>query len=125
VKELRNAYQAWCLENGERPISSAAFGRSLDERGFPHFKGGKNVSYRRGIRLFTAAELALDAPTPAPSEGTPEAQGGLPGLPGLPRFQVHEKIDSHEGLPENRVTQVTQVTHEPSEEHEELVEELF
>lgn len=128
VKELRNAYQAWCLENGERPISSAAFGRSLDERGFPHFKGGKNVSYRRGIRLFTAAELALDAPPPEPpepSEETPEAQGGLPGLPGLPRFQVHEKIDSHEGLPENRVTQVTQVTHEPSEEHEELVEELI
>lgn len=122
VKELRNAYQAWCLENGERPISSAAFGRSLDERGFPHCKGGKNVSYRRGIRLFTAAELALDAPTPAPSEGTPEAQGGLPGLPGLPRFQVHEKIDSHEGLSENRVTQVTQVTHEPPEE---LVEELI
>jgi len=119
VKELRNAYQAWCLENGERPISSAAFGRSLDERGFPSRKGAKNVSYRLGIRLFTAAELEA-APPPEPSEETPEERGGLPGLPGLPDFQEVSEFVSHEGLSENRVTQVTQVTHE-----EELVEELL
>lgn len=124
VKELRTAYQNWCLENGERPISSAAFGRSLDERGFPHFKGGKNVSYRRGIRLFTAAELEAAQPDRHPTE-EPELPGGLPGLPGLPDFQEVSKFVSHEGLSENRVTQVTQVTHEPPGQQADLVEELF
>ena len=121
---MRNAYQAWCLENGERPISSAAFSRSLDERGFPSFKGGKNVSYRKGIRLFTAAELEAAQPDRHPTE-EPELPGGLPGLPGLPDFQEVSKFVSHEGLSENRVTQVTQVTHEPPEEQADLVEELF
>jgi len=52
VKELYKAYQDWCEENGEHPLSQRELGARLVERGYERFRGGKNGSYVwRGLGL--------------------------------------------------------------------------
>lgn len=45
AKELRNTYEAWCLENGEHPFSARKLGRILTERGFDRQKVGHANAY--------------------------------------------------------------------------------
>jgi P4 family phage/plasmid primase-like protien len=57
-KTLYAVYCAWCEESNERAVKKRAFGVSLDERGFPSFKGTGNASMRRGLGVLD------DAPHP-------------------------------------------------------------
>ena len=44
-KDLYAAYTAWCLENGERPMTSTSFGIKLKERGFTKVKSMRPISW--------------------------------------------------------------------------------
>lgn len=50
AKELFDAYEAWCSDAGEKPVTKTAFGRSLTERGFDQGRIS-NARYWIGIGL--------------------------------------------------------------------------
>lgn len=49
-KDLYASYTGWCLENGERPMTSTAFGIKLKERGFAKAKSTRPISWV-GLRI--------------------------------------------------------------------------
>jgi putative DNA primase/helicase len=49
-KDLYASYTGWCLENGERPMTSTAFGIKLKERGFGKAKSTRPISWV-GLRI--------------------------------------------------------------------------
>lgn len=49
--ELRAAYEQWCQETGERPLSGSALGKRLARRGIQPEKGAKGRRFYRGINL--------------------------------------------------------------------------
>jgi putative DNA primase/helicase len=49
--ELYDAYKKWCVENGERTISSSEFGASLSEKGYITRKGTHGIRMRKGLNL--------------------------------------------------------------------------
>jgi putative DNA primase/helicase len=51
TKELYQAYCNWCKENGEEPISSRAFGRRLEERGYKSVKLAHGTRGWQGLGL--------------------------------------------------------------------------
>jgi putative DNA primase/helicase len=48
--ELYKAYKEWALENGEEPLTSTAFGRRLDEKGYG-MKRGRKGRVRVGLSV--------------------------------------------------------------------------
>ena len=54
AKELYAAYEHWCQQNGERPVSARAVGIRLSERGLQRIKSG-------AVRLWSGVSLR-DAP---------------------------------------------------------------
>jgi putative DNA primase/helicase len=49
-KDLYSAYTAWCEENGQKPVSSKAFGSGLREKGFNPVRFNGNRGWA-GIEL--------------------------------------------------------------------------
>lgn len=82
---LRDAYEAWCKENGERPWSARAMAPQLRERGCERFKDRHtNRSHWRGITLAatpTADDRPLDDDDDAGTDSTRDtATDGADGL---------------------------------------------
>ena len=50
AKQLRTAYENWCTENGERPLSQKALAPHLAERGFERFRRNDGWWWR-GLKL--------------------------------------------------------------------------
>jgi putative DNA primase/helicase len=52
AKELYEAYEEWCEENGEAPIKKRTFGTKLKERGFiPAKSGGRRMWRGLGLKV--------------------------------------------------------------------------
>jgi len=63
-KDLYEAYEKWCDENGEEKIGKLNFTNRMKERGFVQNKGGKNVNVWRGVELLAD----FDKNTPKPEQ---------------------------------------------------------
>ena len=48
---LHEAYEKWCVAEGEQPKLSGEFGKTLNERGFISRRGAQGVRTRLGINL--------------------------------------------------------------------------
>ena len=67
VGEVRNAYERWCAETGETPITAKALGMALQRRGVDSIKGRQGARFYTGITLLRTDENAPpDAPPDAP-----------------------------------------------------------
>ena len=52
--DLRNRYNTWCLENGEKPMTSQMFGRRIAEQGFNKVRIGRaKVYHYTGLAILT------------------------------------------------------------------------
>lgn len=51
VKLLHAGYENWCSENDEEPVKLGAFGKNLDERGYPAGPRTNKMRPRKGIDL--------------------------------------------------------------------------
>jgi putative DNA primase/helicase len=59
AKDLYEAYEAWCEQNGEQPDSQKTFGAKLTDRGFAQIRfGSPQVRGRQGIGLM--ADPSID-----------------------------------------------------------------
>jgi P4 family phage/plasmid primase-like protien len=67
VKELRDAYERWCAEQGEEPAQGRTFNRMMEERGFERKQAkvhGLSCKAWHGIRLKEHDELVGNTPVP-------------------------------------------------------------
>ena len=62
--KLYTAYEHWCKDNGFRPISGTAFGRTLGDRGLK--KRTSTLVYYQGIKLVEATESTEGSETIEP-----------------------------------------------------------
>jgi P4 family phage/plasmid primase-like protien len=51
VAKVRSAYEAWCTDAGEVPVSAKAFGLALQRAGVDSVKGSKGQRFYRGLAL--------------------------------------------------------------------------
>lgn len=62
AKEFRSAYEDWCKENGEQPMSQRTVGKQLTERGF-HRSRSNGRKIWKGLSLQTVPHSAPSAPS--------------------------------------------------------------
>jgi putative DNA primase/helicase len=60
IGTLYAAYQAWCVESGDRPMTKKTMGSRLEERGFEPHRGTAGVRRYRGIAVKSDASDASD-----------------------------------------------------------------
>jgi putative DNA primase/helicase len=53
---VREAYEAWCRENGETAVTAKAFGLAMQKRGIEAVKGSKGQRFYRGMCLLGGEE---------------------------------------------------------------------
>ncbi len=99
AKALYAAYQAWCDETGEKPLTQQATGRRLTERGFDSAQLGKSRT-----RTWLGIGLKTDDDPPQGDERV----NGCEGVNGSERLFRHNQNDSksHEVISEKAFTSV-------------------
>ncbi len=99
AKALYAAYQAWCDETGEKPLTQQATGRRLTERGFDSAQLGKSRT-----RTWLGIGLKTDDDPPQGDERV----NGFEGVNGSERLFRHNQNDSksHEVISEKAFTSV-------------------
>lgn len=92
-KEIREAYETWCKENGSEPFGAKRFAGRLRERGVVEanvWRGTKTVNGWRHVRLMREAEQA-----PAPGYLGTSGHDGLYQRPARARVGDEPESDAH------------------------------
>ena len=56
VSLVREAYEAWCRESGDAPVSAKAFGLAMQKRGIESVKGSKGQRFYKAMCLLDSEE---------------------------------------------------------------------